>query len=71
VHAQPVYALYRKDAGLPSKPPAINVPIINSFLGYHNREGVHDLTAFDWKQFIRFAGYHYKQGSTKRMKQKN
>jgi acetyl esterase/lipase len=71
VHAQPVYALYRKDAGLPSKPPAINVPIINSFLGYHNREGAHDLTAFDWRQFIRFAGYHYKQGSTKRMKQKN
>jgi hypothetical protein len=61
VHARPVYALYGKQADLPSEPPAINTPIIHSVLGYHNREGVHDLTVFDWRQFIRFANFHFKQ----------
>jgi hypothetical protein len=58
-NAQPVYALYKKPSGLTPEPPAINSPIINSFLGYHNREGIHNLTAFDWQNFIRFADYHY------------
>jgi len=59
IHAQPVYALYNKLSGLSPEPPAINRPIINSFLGYHNREGIHNLTAYDWQNFIRFADYHY------------
>jgi hypothetical protein len=58
IHAQPVYALYGKKSGLTPEPPAINSPIINSFLGYHNREGIHNLTAYDWMNFIRFANYH-------------
>lgn len=61
IHAQPVYALYGKHSGLSPEPPAINSPIINSFLGYHNREGSHDLTAYDWNHFIRFANYHFSQ----------
>ena len=59
IHAQPVYALYGKHSALTSEPPSINSPIVNSYLGYHNREGVHDLTAYDWNSFIRFANYHY------------
>jgi len=58
-NAEKVYALYRKRSALTVEPPAINSPIIYSFLGYHNREGGHNLTEYDWKNFIRFANYHY------------
>lgn len=60
VHAQPVYALYGNHVPLPAKPPPINSPMIRSKLGYHNREGEHNLTSYDWKNFIRFATYHHR-----------
>lgn len=59
-YAEKVYALYNKQSLLSAEPPPINIPIINSQLGYHNREGVHDLTLYDWSNFIRFANYHYR-----------
>ncbi len=59
-NAEPVYALYGRTSPLTPEPPAINTPIIYSSLGYHNREGIHDLTAYDWKNFIQFANYHLK-----------
>ena len=58
-NAEKVYALYRKRSALTVELPGINSPIIYSFLGYHNREGSHNLTEYDWKNFIRFANYHY------------
>ena len=56
--AEKVYALYNKTSALENNPPGANDPIIRSVLGYHLREGVHDLTAYDWTQFVRFAKYH-------------
>jgi hypothetical protein len=64
-NAKPVYALYQKPSALPTNPPATNNPIIHSSLGYHNREGSHDLTAYDWNAFIRFVNYHLKKASSK------
>jgi len=58
-NAEKVYALYRKRSALTVELPGINSPIIYSFLGYHNREGSHNLTEYDWKNFIRYANYHY------------
>jgi hypothetical protein len=58
-NAEKVYALYEKTSRLPVAPPAINTPVIHSYLGYHNREGIHNLTLFDWTNFVRFANYHY------------
>lgn len=58
-HAEEVYGLYGLKSRLPEVQPELNSPIIESPLAYHNREGKHDLTAYDWKQFIRFADYHY------------
>lgn len=59
LEAQPVYSLYGKQSALTAEPPPPNTPIINSILGYHNREGIHNLTPYDWSNFIQFANYHY------------
>lgn len=53
--AEPVYALYKIQSGLPKDPPGIDKPVIGSHFGYHNREGGHNMTAYDWGNFIRFA----------------
>ena len=58
-NAEKVYALFGKVSSLTQNPPAVNSPVVHSILGYHNREGIHDLTAYDWGNFIRFANYHY------------
>lgn len=60
-NAEKVYALYGLKSGLPANPPGINQPIIQSPIAYHNREGEHNLTAYDWANFINFANYHYKR----------
>ena len=60
-NAQPVYRLYGKTAALSEEPPAIDQPVIKSILGYHNREGIHDMTRYDWENFILFANFHYRK----------
>ncbi len=60
-NAEKVYALYGLKSNLPANPPGINQPIIQSPTAYHNREGEHNLTAYDWSNFIKFANYHYKR----------
>jgi hypothetical protein len=62
-NAQPVYALFGKKSLLPENPPAINKPVINSALGYHNREGEHDLTLYDWNNFLQFAKQQFSASS--------
>ena len=61
-NAEKVYALYGVNAALPASPPPTNHPLLKSQIGYHIREGEHDLTAFDWKNFITFANLHLLQG---------
>jgi hypothetical protein len=60
-NAEKVYALYKMKSGLPSEPPGIDEPFIFSPLAYHNREGEHNMTAYDWSNFIKFANYHYRK----------
>jgi pimeloyl-ACP methyl ester carboxylesterase len=60
-NAEKVYSLYGIKSKLPQNPPGINQPVIQSHLAYHNREGEHNLTAYDWNNFIQFASYHYKK----------
>ncbi|MCF2519318.1 alpha/beta hydrolase [Dyadobacter sp. CY351] len=52
-NAEKTYALYGRRSKLPVNPPAINVPLSQPPLAYHNREGEHDMTAYDWGNFIR------------------
>ncbi len=59
-NAEKVYNLYGLKSALGAEPPASDTAIIRSPLGYHNRTGVHNMTLFDWKNFIKFADYHFK-----------
>lgn len=60
VHATPVYALLGK-TGLPADTmPAIHAPVMGT-IGYHIRAGKHDVTDYDWEQFMNFANKHWKK----------
>ncbi|HEV2352717.1 MAG TPA: glycoside hydrolase family 88 protein, partial [Puia sp.] len=49
-----VYALYgEKGVAVDSMPP-VQHPV-GDFIGYHIRTGKHDLTLYDWQQFMKFA----------------
>lgn len=57
-YASPVYRLYGKKGFESPKMPGVGKPVMND-IGYHIREGKHDVTLYDWKQFIRFANMHF------------
>ena len=53
-YATPVYELFGKK-GIPSKEmPEVNQPIRNT-MSYHIRTGDHDVTDYDWEQYIQWA----------------
>lgn len=58
-HASAVYQLLGT-SGLPiNEFPPVNAPIMGT-LGYHIRSGLHGISAYDWAQYIKFAGMHLK-----------
>lgn len=58
-YASPVYELLGKE-GLPVKEmPEVNKPVMGT-IGYHIRSGKHDLTLYDWQQYLKFADKHLK-----------
>ena len=61
-NAEGVYGLFGLKSNLPEVPTGLNTPLIESPLAYHNREGKHDMTVYDWKQFIKFADFHFGKG---------
>lgn len=53
-YASPVYELYGLPALSNATFPAPDTPL-HSRVGYHCRTGKHDVTEYDWAQFMRFA----------------
>ena len=58
-YATPVYELYQKKGIANDKMPKVNHPIQNT-IAYHIRNGKHDVTDFDWEQYIKWATEHLK-----------
>ncbi len=61
-YAQDVYKLYGYTQNPLTSWPEENKPIVGQ-IGYHVRSGKHDVTAFDWKAYIKFADVHFKNSS--------
>jgi hypothetical protein len=59
VHAQDVYGLYGKTGLGTTQWPAPNTPI-GQTIGYHLRTGRHNLTSYDWEQYLNFTDRHFK-----------
>lgn len=64
-HAEPVYKLLGA-AGLGATDmPAVDQPLNSGSLGYHIRRGVHDVTDYDWDQYLAFAARHFAAARSK------
>lgn len=50
----PVYHLFGKQGIETPDPPPLEHPV-GSTVMYHNRRGGHDVTVYDWEQYLRFA----------------
>ena len=54
--ASPIYELYGKVGT--DEMPTVNTPF-HGTVGYHLRDGKHDVTDYDWAQYIKFADQHF------------
>ena len=59
-HASPVYQLYGEPTLSSDEPPAVGETRLEGKQGYHIREGKHDILAYDWERYIRFADRYLK-----------
>nr|WP_293834080.1 acetylxylan esterase [uncultured Arsenicibacter sp.] len=60
VAATPVYKLFSTN-GLPASTlPPLNQSVQGQ-IGYHIRPGGHDVTDYDWEQYLRFADNHFRK----------
>ncbi len=57
-HAEPVYRLLGTKGLSTLTMPKVNEPIQNHN-GYHLRSGKHDITQYDWTQYLNFADKHF------------
>lgn len=57
-HSRLVYELLGAPSLLGDEPPGTNVSVQGS-LGYHRRDGKHDVTELDWAHYLDFADLHF------------
>lgn len=58
LHAEPVYKLLGTSGFGAKQMPEVNQPI-KQRMGYHIRTGKHDVTDYDWQQYLDFADQHF------------
>ena len=59
LYASPGYELYGKKGLAGRSMPKPEQPSIEGYVGYHIRTGKHDITLYDWQQYIKFANQHF------------
>lgn len=58
LYAGPAYTLFgRRGVGVEAQP-GVNQPVGDA-IGYHVRTGKHDVTDYDWEQYLAFAARHF------------
>ena len=57
LNAEPVWKLFGRPGLGVKEMPAVNQPV-GAMIGYHIRTGKHDVTAYDWEQYLDFADKH-------------
>lgn len=58
-HSSQAYQLYDENGLITGGQPKENKPLQAGKLGYHMRRGNHDVTPYDWEQFMNFADIHF------------
>lgn len=61
VHATPVYELFGLEGLSGTELPQTDAPVLSGHIGHHVRSGDHDITLYDWRQFVKFADKHLKR----------
>lgn len=59
LEAGKVYQLYKKTGLGVAEMPVVNTPV-GQTIGYHLREGGHDILLYDWEQYMNFIDKHIK-----------
>ena len=59
LHADPVYRLLGTPGLTVREMPSIDAPV-GQTIGYHVRSGGHDVTKYDWEQYLGFADKHFR-----------
>ncbi len=59
--ASVVYALMGRSGLAGLAMPEIDQPLVENHVAYHVRSGKHDITSFDWQQYLSFAKRHFQE----------
>ena len=59
--ANPAYALYGLTGLVAEEMPPVNRPVQIGHIAYHIRTGEHDITSYDWEQYLDFADKFFRK----------